>query len=470
LHQKAVRTFQNKKPPRARSVLFFLLLAFVGETLLSFNGCGDSYRPISHVVIVFQENRTPDNLFQDPVLISRGADIASSGVNSHGQIVPLTPVPLANKYDLAHTHYAFEDMYDGGKMDGADRIPIGCYPGATDCPAPDLQFKYVDPADVQPYFSLAEQYAFADRMFQTNEGPSYPAHQFIISGTSAPSANSTLFVAENPANVFNTGCTAPAQGMVGVIDSSGNEGPRVYPCFEHLTLNDLLNAKGISWRYYSPLAGYIWTAPNSIRHLCGPQSVGGRLECTSTNWTNNVVLSSAQVLSDVANKQLASVSWVIPTGQESDHAGENDGTGPSWVAQVVNAIGNSSYWANTAIFITWDDWGGWYDHVPPPEVLKDCSQWGCGYVYGFRVPLIVVSSYAKPAYISHVQHDFGSILRFTEEAFGLGSLGYADAYADDLSDCFDFKQRPIQFHTIAAPLDAAHFLSDTRPPTPPDDD
>ena len=109
------------------------------------------------------------------------------------------------------------------------------------------------------------------------------------------------------------------------------------------------------------------------------------------------------------------------------------------------------------------------NHVPPPKVLEDCAQWGCGYVYGFRVPLIVVSPYAKAGYISHVTHDFGSILHYIEQNFGLGSLGYADAYADDLSDCFDYKQTPLTFHTISAPFDAAYFLNDKSPATDPDD-
>lgn len=162
---------------------------------------------------------------------------------------------------------------------------------------------------------------------------------------------------------------------------------------------------------------------------------------------------------------------MIPTGSDSDHAGANNGSGPSWVASVVNAIGNSSYWKNTAIIITWDDWGGWYDHVPPPSVLVNCSQWGCGYVYGFRVPLIVVSPYAKTKYISHVNHDFGSILNFVEKTFGLSSLGYADAAtADDLSDCFDLQQSPMPFQVIAAPLGADYFLHDPNPPTDPDND
>ncbi|MGA8622325.1 MAG: alkaline phosphatase family protein [Candidatus Sulfotelmatobacter sp.] len=452
-------------------VFLSLALAALGGFLLSFNGCGGSgaVTPISHVVVIFQENRTPDNLFQDPVLISRGADIASYGLNSHGQTIPLTPLSLANNYDLSHTHQAFVSMYDGGKMDGADLIPFVCY-SPTNCPPSNPQFAYVNPSEVQPYFSLAEQYSFADRMFQTNQGPSFPAHQFIISGTSAPTAGSNLFAAENPFEGNDTGCTAPPGQTISVVGPSGVESAAIYPCFEHPTLNDLLDARGMSWRYYSPGPGSIWTAPNAIKHLCQPQTQDGKLKCTSSVWANNVVLNQTQILTDIASKNLANVSWVIPTGQASDHAGINDGSGPSWVAQVVNAIGNSPYWVNTAILITWDDWGGWYDHVPPPQVLVNCSQWGCGYVYGFRVPLIVVSPYAKPAYISHSQHDFGSILKFIEETFELGSLGYADTPADNLSDCFNYDQAPIVFHTIASPLDEAHFLNDKRPPTDPDDD
>jgi phospholipase C len=442
-----------------------------GIFLFDFNGCGaGSSTLISHVVIIFQENRTPDNLFQDPVLIARGADIASTGVNSSGETIPLSPIPLRNHYDLNHTHRAFVDMYDSGKMDGADLISVECYPEAQGCPSKTASFGYVPPSEVQPYFALAEQYVFADRMFQTNEGPSYPAHQFILSGTSAPSAGSNLFAAENPLNTTHTGCTAPPGQTIALIGPSGIESGSVFPCFEHPTLTDLLDAKRVSWRYYTPLAGSIWTAPNSISHLCQAGTENGARVCTASAWKKNVVIASSQILRDIRNQNLSSVSWVIPTGLSSDHAAINDGSGPSWVAQVVNAIGNSSYWANTAIFITWDDWGGWYDHVPPPEVLKNCSQWGCGYVYGFRVPLIVVSPFAKQGYISHRQHDFGSILKFIEEDFALGSLGYADAPADDLLDCFDFDLPPRKFQTIAAPLDADYFLDDKRPATPPDDD
>jgi hypothetical protein len=173
---------------------------------------------------------------------------------------------------------------------------------------------------------------------------------------------------------------------------------------------------------------------------------------------------SAPVLADIANCELPAISWVMPDEAWSDHPGKKDrGLGPDWVTAIVNAIGESyknsgggcDYWGYpahtgttpepTAVFITWDDWGGFYDHVLPPSVytgntydpetqrwlctLSDApNAWGCGYVYGFRVPLLVVSEYTQPRTISgaipspgetYFAHDFGSILRFTEDNFNL---------------------------------------------------
>jgi phospholipase C len=467
-----------------------LLILCASAVLLSLNGCGGGASPpatgpvtnptgtispgkIQHVVVVFQENRTPDNLFHDPALIAEGADIASNGLDSSGDSIPLAPTPLGIQYDLDHSHGAFVTQYDNGQMDGSNNVKVGCQPGAVNCPPPNPQFLYVQASDVGPYFQLAEQYTFGDRMFQSNQGPSFPAHQFILSGTSAPTAASSLFAAENP--VGEAGCAAKPSSLVTLIDASGSESSSMYPCFEHPTLADELDAKGLPWRYYTPTAGSIWTAPNAIQHLCGPDAPPPNgTACRGPDWRNNVVLYTAKnpapILTDIANNQLPAVSWVIPSGQNSDHAGSTLNTGgPSWVASIVNAIGASSYWANTAIVITWDDWGGWYDHVAP-AVINDGSSWGSGYVYGFRVPLIVVSPYAKAGYVSHVTHDFGSILNFTEQVFQLSSLGYADARADNLSDCFNFNQAPLQFHAIAAPLGADHFRNDRTPPTDPDDD
>jgi len=470
---------------RTSLLCFSVSLLAAGALLLNANGCGGSSAvtpppppppiKIQHVIVIFQENRTPDNLFHDPVLIARGADIASSGLDSSDNQIPLTPTPLGVNYDPGHGHNDFVAMCDLNpatgvcKMDGA-QYTLSC----SSCDSAYPQFTYVQASDVGPYFQMAEQYTFGDRMFQTNQGPSFPAHQFILAGTSAPSASSNLFAAENPTG--GAGCAASPSSYVSLIDPTGAESSSTYPCFEHPTLTDELDAKGLSWRYYTPTAGSIWTAPNAIQHLCGPNAPPPNgTQCQGQDWLNDVVIynskNAAPILTDIASNALPAVSWVIPSGLNSDHAGNTGATGgPSWVAAIVNAVGNSSYWANTAIIITWDDWGGWYDHVPPPQVLLNCSGWGCGYVYGFRVPLVVVSPYAKPGYISHVPHDFGSILKFIEQVYGLPSLGYADAPADDLSDCFDFSQTPITFQTINAPLKAEYFLHDTRPPTDPDSD
>jgi phospholipase C len=225
-----------------------------------------------------------------------------------------------------------------------------------------------------------------------------------------------------------------------------------------------------SWRYYAPNPSFIWTAPNAIRHMCQPEKRNGQLVCTGEDW-KHVIIPSKIFLTDIADHKLASVTWVTPAGQYSDHpASAGQAGGPSWVASIVNAIGSSPFWANTAIIITWDDWGGFYDHVPPPKVINDGRSWGSGYVYGFRVPLIVISPFAKPEYISHVNHDFGSILNFIEQVFRLHSLGYADAHADNLSDCFDFHQAPLQFKTVDAPLKSDDFINDTSIPEDPDSD
>ena len=426
-----------------------------GSTTLSVSASRFS-QFFQHVIVIVQENRTPDNLFHG----LPGADIASSGINSAGRKIPLSETSLVTNYDFGHSHADFLAMYDDGKMDGADKESATCASRAPGCPPPNPQFQYVNPSEVQPYFQLAEQYAFGDRMFQTNQGPSFPAHQFIISGTSADTAASNLFAAEDPAVPSNaaptgedSGCNAPAGTLVKMIDPSGAESSQKYPCFEHPTLTDLLDQQSVDWRYYAPSAGglSIWVGPDAIKHI----RYGG-------DW-NRVILNQTQVLRDIANNDLAQVSWVIPSGQASDHAATTDGSGPSWVASVVNALGKSPYWSNTAIVITWDDWGGWYDHVPPPSIANS-------YEYGFRVPLIVVSPYAKRGYVSHVTHDFGSILRFVEEVFKLPSLGYADARADDLSDCFDLAQTPSAFQAIPAKFDGRHFLLDKRPPLPPDED
>jgi phospholipase C len=391
---------------------------------------------IKHVIIIVQENRTPDNLFQG----LPGADIANSGYNSKGLKVVLMPRPLDNRYDLDHSHTAFKTEYNGGKMNGWDNVKIRCRK-----PCSPTAFGYVPRKQIMPYWKLATQYTFADRMFQDNEGPSFPAHQFLIAGTSINAVGSKLMAAENPRYPGMSGwvsngknCDGSPKAQVTMIDPLGNETVVMQPCFEHPTLIDLLDTKGVSWRYYDAGNNGYWSAPDAIKHLrFGPA------------W-KNVITPETTVLTDISSGNLQQVSWVNPTCAESDHASCNKGTGPAWVASVVNALGKSKYWKDTAIFITWDDWGGWFDHVKP-VVLSS-------YEMGFRVPLIVVSPYAKRGYVSHVMHQQASILKFVEKNWGLGSLGYADSRADDLSDCFNYSQAPTKFVMIEGEMTTAELM------------
>jgi phospholipase C len=314
------------------------------------------------------------------------------------------------------------------------------------CPR-DAAYAYVPQSEVQPYYTLAETYAFADNMFETDQGPSFPSHQYLVSGTSTVSDGSPNKAAGNPLTSgggLTGGCDSPAGSSVAVINPQGltPQSLRTYPCFARQSLMNEMDAAGISWKYYqaTPGAG-LWNGVDAIQSI----------------WSNkaemaaNVISPSSQVLTDIANGQLADVVWVMPAQAASDHPKVNNGSGPSWVASIVNAIGTSQYWNNTAIFITWDDWGGFYDHVTPTIYNS--------FELSFRVPLIVVSPYAKPGYVSHVQHEFGSILKFTEETFGLPSLGTTDARADDLSDCFNFPgQQPRRFKRISAKYPASYFF------------
>lgn len=446
-----------------------------------------------HVVLIVQENRTPDNLFY--ALCS--SEPCSSHPNDSQYNIqtqawanlrsgPTTPGPvaLASAYDLSHLHSAFIQMCDadnGGncKMDGAVNIP--CIPanGAL-CPS-HPQYKYVEnfTGTVQPYLDLATQYGWANYMFQTNQGPSFPAHQFIFGGTSAPSAEDDAngtFASENPswgALPGVAGCIAGIDTTVQLINSAGVEDPdnKTYPCFEHQTLPDVLPS--VTWRYYTPGAGSIWTAPDAIKHICGSTGYSG--SCEGEEFTHNVDLNPAHVLIDIRTCQLRDLTWVIPAGANSDHALLNDGGGPSWVASIVNAIGNSNcehgagYWNDTAIIVTWDDWGGWYDHVAPKLLGGQQGK----YQLGFRVPLIFISAYTPSHYISNEPHDFGSILRFIERNFAgeNDALGFADHRADhDFHNFFDLNKPPRAFKAVSAPLSADFFINDRRPAAGPDDD
>lgn len=416
-----------------------------------------AFSKIKHVVVIVQENRSFDNVFRD----FPGADTVASGKGHLGQTIPLRPVGFEYPHDLNHTHADFLQQYDRGKMDGFDLEHPDAELGAPKAPD-NLAYSYLPRNEVEPYWDMAAKYVLADRMFQSDSGPSFTSHQYLIAGQSGGAIDNPSIL---DSKVDAWGCDSPPNARVDTLWDYG-PGHGVFPCFDYKTLGDELDDADVSWRYYAPTfgkLGAIWSAYDAIRHIrFGP------------DWTQDVIAPETRVLRDIANDQLASFTWVVPSTQNSDHAFPmlarlgnavlNGTTGPSWVAAIVNEIGQSRYWNDTVIFVLWDDWGGWYDHVPPPQ--RDRMG------LGMRVPLIVISPYAKRGYVSHVQHDFGSILKFSEEVFDLPSLGGVDARADDLSDCFDFDQVARAYHAIAAPEPAAFFLhgDHTAVAAPPDDD
>jgi phospholipase C len=402
--------------------------------------------PIQHVVIIVEENRSVDDLFQ----FFPGANTQSYGYNHSHQRVSLQSESLNANFDLAHTHAAFNTEYASGQLDGFDEeICKGT------CPH-NAAYDYVPQSQVQEYYTLGEQYTFADNFYETDQGPSFPSHQYLVSGTSSVSQSSANKAANNPESPSGQlvgGCDAPSGSLVGVINPQGSEPSslKTFPCFQRQALMNEMDSAGISWKYYQATPGSgLFNAVDAIYSI----------------WSNkyemaqDVITPPTQVLTDIQNGNLADVVWVTPTQAASDHPKVNNGSGPSWVGDVVNAIGGSQYWNNTAIFIVWDDWGGFYDHVQPTIYNS--------FELGLRVPFLVVSPYAKQGYISHSQHEFGSMLKFVEETFGLPSLGTTDQRADDLSDCFNFYKGSVRkFRPVHTEYPASYFR--TLPEREPDE-
>jgi phospholipase C len=527
----------------------------------------------SHIIFIIQENRTPDTLFGGAPIVNNpcagfngfanGVDLANGGPNAFAGGC----TALQSWLDLecgggSHSHLDWTTQYDKGALDGACQPNTGstCSSTGTTCNGNTLFYSpYIavngnasSPGVAAPYIAIATKYGWANYMFQTNQGPSFPAHQFLFGGTSAPTwpgdKYSKYFVSENPSFLMS-GCDAVSStGMplpdpeLNWIDPTGletaveNLSPggllqQGYECYDRNTLvtvstsstsavSTRLDKAGnaVTWRYYAQQPGIIWNAPEAITQTCysqnaiatntggtapaacGPNSSGldeyshesFPIPPTQSNATG------APILTDIQKCDLQQISWVTPDEVWSDHPGEDPANlGPSWVAVILNAIGQSAnpgnsvnpttgkncdYWGNnpndtvntsvepTAVFVVWDDWGGFYDHVPPPAdnigtaatsgftcTNSQGGDWGCGYTYGFRVPLLVASEYTIPGTVSGAlssntlptlvqyknlpaqwTHDFGSLLKFTEENFFPAGTKIAPStftYAD--SNTFD---------------------------------
>jgi phospholipase C len=494
---------------------------------------------IQHVVVIDMENRTVDNLLSAYYAQSFQGSASTQWhnvMNLHDPTslmpTPLTTNLLSARFDPHHQHDDF--LNEVGEGFNWPNEGFSCSPGYCSPPpsGPLTGYSYVPMWETSVYAGFIQNYASADEVFQANQGPSMPSHQYLIAGQSGGIAGSTyapVALADNP-KVSPTPGTAevdfvqdPEQGDDTVYCNVPNNkrsltldmtqpwpetvdefSSPLPPCevYGHGTiLDEIASISPVTyddWQYIAASNGGYWAAPTSVKNLYDDWSA-------NTADPNQPFIKDPNAYKFVQNIQrlgnsprpFAALTYVTPCSISSDHADTsgNDVFGPAWVGTVVNAIGNSTYWDHTAIIITWDDWGGWYDHVhwpesilnpypngmSPPPNLKDPNEWG------LRVPLIIISPYAKTVgYVSHgpggtltnpIPRSQSAILNLVETIFDLGSLN-ADDYAnrdssnnvDDMMDMFNFSPAPRAFSP--APIYSGYqFLDNCSPPpvtpTPP---
>jgi phospholipase C len=371
------------------------------------NNADRGMHKIKHVVFIVKENRTFDNYFGT----FPGADGATTGTISTGDVIPLGHTPDRTPRDISHSFQSAVTAIDGGAMDHFDLIPGGNVNGDY------LSYTQLTEADIPNYFALARYFTLGDAMFSSLTGPSFPNHLYTVGAQSGGAIN-------NPTQGNTWGCDSDDTTTVEVMDNSGNISHQ-FPCFDFSTLADSLRSHGLSWRYYAPgqgQSGYIWSALDAIAHI--------RL---TGLWQKHVV-PTEQFVQDASAGRLPHVSWLV-VGNGSEHPPGSSCVGENWTVTQLNAVMQGPDWSSTAVFITWDDFGGFYDHVPPPQVDN--------FGFGPRVPLIIVSPYAKSGYISHTVYEFSSLLKFVERRWNLDPLTDRDSSANDPFDSFDFQQAPL---------------------------
>lgn len=387
---------------------------------------------IRHVVFIMKENRSFDHYFG----LFPGADGATSATISTGQTIPLWRAPDIMFHDLDHTYQGAINGSDGGKMDLFDLN------FRTNVNGDFEAFTQMTQDDIPNYWSYAQHFVLGDHMFQSSNGPSFPAHLYTIAAQAQGAI--TIGMLPGGAPTHDWGCDAPPATFVNQMDANGVISD-VFPCFDFNTLADSMNAQGLTWKFYAPTSGergYIFSAYDAIDHIR-----------YSSYWGSNVVPVS-QFITDASQGNLPAVSWIV-TGDNSEHPDGGTCAGENWTVEQINAVmqGPLSQWHSTAIFVAWDDFGGFYDHVPAPKVDE--------YGLGLRVPLLIISPYPKGrgnGYVSHTTYEFSSILKFIETAFGLPPLTDRDAQASDMTDSFAFTQQalpPLYLPLRACPVASA---------------
>jgi phospholipase C len=466
--------------------------------------------PIAHVVIIIQENRSFDNFFSTfpgangttvgeaipmPTPIAQACAAKGQQVITSPTTVPLTEVSLVGKgfpttppsgsspgqpygwnNDPPYT-YLGGYLGDCNSASGQPNASSPCQMNGFDAqlfgpddtgPGPicTYTYQYVNPSDIAPYWNLAKQYVLADNIFQSQGSSSFTGHQDLIAaGTSISETESAI---DNPGGM-PWGCDSPsnvaALTVYGKYIQRSNGHPACYPVYSsypYETMRDLLDAASVSWKFY---ANKVYPAGNPKSGTSGIWSGFDAISSVryGNEWGTNVVWPDTKILGDITNGTLPAVSWVTPDGANSDHPQQNCkcDKGPSWVASIVNKIGESNYWKTTAIVVVWDDFGGFYDHVPPP--FYD-DQGGLG----FRIPMLIISPYVKP-HVEHTQYETASILKFVEQNWALGSLDKLDARAkNSIGNAFDFSMSPRKFKKIPSKYPLSFFLHQKPSGLPPD--
>jgi len=380
---------------------------------------------IQHIVYIVQEGRSFNTLFEGyPGTVSRGE-------LSNGKEIELRPISLGDQYNIDDSAEAMFASCNGtGKIPGTDCRMTGFDKEQSHGGPKYPEYVYVNHEDTKPYFAMAHEWVVGDKMFASQLDGDYVAHQYVI----AAQAGRAVGIPDGQP----WGCDAPGGTTIGTLTDKRTFGPFESPCFDYQTLGAELESVGLSWRYYT--STYDGTPYFSIKGFLG--SPGSK---------KHIVTPQKRFFSDVAAGKLANFTWITPPCPDSDRSSCGGGYGPSWVAALVNTVGKSKFWDSTAIFVQWADWGGFYDNAPPPYKNFDSL--------GFRVPLLVISPYAKHDYVSHVQYETASVLRFAEDIYALPHMAAADRRATSPAvDCFDFSQKPRTFVRIPAPKSEKFFM------------
>ncbi|HET6275023.1 MAG TPA: alkaline phosphatase family protein [Candidatus Cybelea sp.] len=390
--------------------------------------------PIQHVVFIIQENRSFNNLFMG----FPKAETKSFGYDQSGDKIVLRSQALATQWDIDHVSESFYAACDSKKglpgthckMDGWNNEQAGIGHPAN---AP---YAYVTRSQIKPYWTMAQQYVLADKMFASNLDASFIAHQYAVAAYASHTVDGPL---------TSWGCEGGPSDTIRILTKKRKDGASIVACFNNPTIGTNADTAGVSWRFYAGginADGGLWSAYQAISPVYnGP------------DWSSNVINPPAQFLTDIKNNELANVTWITPNLADSDHPGLSASDGPAWVASLVDAVGKSKFWNSTAIFVMWDDWGGWFDPVQP--IYKDYDG------LGFRVPLIVISPYAKKGSVTHTQYETSSVVRFIEDNFNLPQMAPSDTRAKDPAidpAVFDYAQAPRPFKKIPGSKPASFWF------------